>query len=324
MLKTPTTKPETIPEKTNWLNNRYWKFGQDAELADHLEDLFEPDEYGQMTAQPSVDPLTGETGGVMLIAGSEWGKTALIKRTLRASSILTEHTEHQAGNTLMVTVPPTATLKKLAEIMLEKTGYPKVDTRMRGADAWEIAIHRFGLLGIKLVIIDECHHMLQSGPGKDIPSAIQSLKHIMQSKSGVALMIAGVPAMRDAIKAEPTQETYRRFTECTMSPIRPGTQAEKDFGNNFSKCAAMVGVSVPDEYMLVERVLFAADGHIGTAVSIAKAILRDALKKQQDRVTLQRADQVYRKFKKVNGETPFKQDDWAAVKSEMVALGWAA
>lgn len=325
MSTLPTTLPETIPDKLNWLKDRYWKFGQDSELAGHLEGLFEPDEDGQMTAQPCIDPLTGEAKGVMLIAGSEWGKTALIRRALRSSRVLTEHHVDQPGNTLLVTAPPTATLKKLAEMILEQTGYAKVDSRMRGADAWELVIHRLGLIGIKLVIIDECHHLLTSGPGKDVPSAIQSLKHIMQARSGVALMIAGVPALRDAIKSEPTRETYRRFTECTFSPILLRTQMARDFNANFSRCAQVMGVSVLEEDMFVERILFASDGHIGTSVVIAKAILRDAVIKRRDTLSLHQAEQVYRKLKKkATGETPFKQNEWSVVEKELTVLGWAA
>lgn len=89
---------------------------------------------------------------------------------------------------------------------------------------------------------------------------------------------------RLGIKTEPSGETYRRFTECTMSRILSGSQAEKDFSKNFWACAAMFGVPVTEADALVERKLFASDGHIGTSVSIAKAILGDAIKKHEDRV----------------------------------------
>lgn len=39
--------------------------------------------------------------------------------------------------------------------------------KLRAADAWEIGLRRFSVVGIKAVIIEECHHMLQPGPGKD-------------------------------------------------------------------------------------------------------------------------------------------------------------
>ncbi|SMX50827.1 transposase/IS protein [Maliponia aquimaris] len=84
------------------------------------------------------------------------------------------------------------------------------------------------------------------------------------------------------------------------------------------------GVSVLDEDMLVERILFASGGHIGTSIVIAKAIVRDAVKKQRDAVSLERAEKVYRRLKKAKLETPFKQDEWALVQKELIASGWAA
>ncbi|WP_187292516.1 TniB family NTP-binding protein [Octadecabacter antarcticus] len=148
--------------------------------------------------------------------------------------------------------------------------------KLRSADAWEIARYRFGLVGIKMVVIDECHHFLRSGPGRDVLAAIQSLKHIMQSDPGVALVIAGVPTLRDAIMLEPSGETYRRFMEYHLSKICLGTNSAKLFGANFSKSADKLGLQVHSEDAFAERILFAECGQVGRCVKLGKEILRDA------------------------------------------------
>jgi hypothetical protein len=317
--------PITISEKLRWLEERYWRLGQDEMIEDHLEDLFEVDDQGNMTSKPRIDPLTGETKGVMLLAESGCGKTAAVVRLLRTSSILTAYSEDQPGNTLLITVPPSATLKKLGEIGLKSTGYDKVDARIRAADAWEIFLHRLELLNIKLVIIDECHHMLQSGSGKDIPTAIQSLKHIMQSKSGVALMVAGVPVLRDAIKSEPSGETYRRLSVCELPRIHADSRFARNFAENFRVSADTVGIEMATEDRFAERILFAAGGKIGPSVSLGKEILRNGVRKQGHELCLERADRVYRKITKMHGRlTPFQSTDWAVLKTELDAMGWAA
>ncbi|MFP3821919.1 TniB family NTP-binding protein, partial [Bacillus sp. SIMBA_008] len=66
------------------------------------------------------------------------GKTALLKRMLRMNLVLTEMTDTQEGNTLYITVPPDATIKKLAELILARTGYRRVVSRLRSSDAWEM------------------------------------------------------------------------------------------------------------------------------------------------------------------------------------------
>lgn len=202
--QTATAIPTTITEKTAWLEARYWRFGMEIELEDQLVDLFEIDDNGAMTAQPRVDPLTGESRGLMVLGRSGDGKTALLKRMLRVNPVLTEATEGHEGNTLYITVPPEATIKKLAELILAKTGYHRVDAKLRASDAWEMVMHRLNKFGVKALVIDECHHIFRRGAGRDFAGAIQSLKHIMQSAGGVALIIAGVPSLRDDILSETT------------------------------------------------------------------------------------------------------------------------
>ncbi|WP_392338275.1 hypothetical protein [Loktanella salsilacus] len=100
MKNTTTTAPITITEKLKWLENRYWKFGDEENLADNLFDLYEVDDDGRMTSQPRRDPLTGETRGLMVLGASGNGKTALLKRALRVDSILTKFRINHDGTTL--------------------------------------------------------------------------------------------------------------------------------------------------------------------------------------------------------------------------------
>jgi hypothetical protein len=322
MKNTTTTAPITITEKLKWLENRYWKFGDEENLADNLFDLYEVDDDGRMTSQPRRDPLTGETRGLMVLGASGNGKTALLKRALRVDSILTKFRINHDGTTLFITVPPDATIKKLAEIILAKTGYTKIDAKLRSADAWEIARHRFGLVGIKTVVIDECHHIMRPGSGRDVLGAIQSLKHIMQSDPGVALIIAGVPSLKDAILSEPSGETYRRFQELHLTRIRLGSKAAGLFGKNLMKSAKTLGVELAVEDALPERIIFAEHGQVGKSVALGKEILRDAVSRKRDTISLANADRVFKKSTPGLDMTPFHSADWDVVKAELNAIGW--
>ena len=322
--QTGETAPTTISQKTTWLKERYWRFGMEEVIDDHLFDLFEIDDDGEMTAQPRIDPLTGESRGLMVIGRSGDGKTALLKRTLRMSSVLTEMTDQQEGNTLYITVPPDATIKKLAELILVKTGYQRVDAKLRSADAWEMVMHRLALVGIRSMVIDECHHIFRPGSGRDVPGAIQSMKHIMQSAGGVTLIIAGVADLREAIISEPSGETYRRFQELDLDRIRPGSKEMKIFATNFRKSAQILGVEVPEADAFVERILFAKNGQIGRSIALGKAILHDAVTRRRTMLSLERAEAVYRKSRKGGGMTPFHAAEWDVVQGELEAIGWAA
>lgn len=314
--------PTTITEKTTWLEERYWRFGMEEDLEDQVFDLFEIDDDGVMTAQPRVDPLTGESTGLMVLGRSGDGKTALLKRMLRVNPVLSEMTNEQNGNTLYITVPPEATIKKLAELILARTGYQRVDTKLRSADAWEMVMHRLTLVGIKAIIVDECHHIFRPGSGRDVAGAIQSLKHIMQSAGGVALIIAGVPSLRDAILSEASGETFRRFQEFHLPDIQPHSNEARNFERNFSKSAEILNLKLPEDTDFAERILFAKHGQIGQSVQLGKRILHDAIVRKRDHLSLERAEAVYRKTDKCLGITPFHNGDWEAVKHELNAIGW--
>ncbi|RPE67407.1 TniB protein [Pacificibacter maritimus] len=316
------TTPGSLTEKLTWLDERYWKFGTERDLEDHLIDIFQMDDDGQRTTEPRFDPLTGETKGLMVLGQSGNGKTALLKRALRVDPVLTQFKINQGGNTLFITVPPEATIKKLAEIILAATGYEKVDKKLRAADAWEIARHRFGLVGIKTLIIDECHHIFRPGAGRDIPAAIQALKHIMQSQDRVALIIAGVPNLKSAIQSEVTGETMRRFNEFSLGRIRPGSRGANTFDKNFMKCAQILGINIAEGDALPHRILFAEHGQIGKSVALGKDILRSVIVRKQETVTLEAAERVYRKSNSGLDMTPFNRADWSVVKAELVAIGW--
>ncbi|CUH77908.1 hypothetical protein TRM7557_01642 [Tritonibacter multivorans] len=321
-MTTQTATPTTTTEKTAWLEARYWRFGMEDELEDQLVDLFEIDDNGAMTAQPRVDPLTGESRGLMVLGRFGDGKTALLKRMLRVNPVLTEATEGHEGNTLYITVPPEATIKKLAELILVRTGYHRVDAKIRSADAWEMVMHRLTNFGIRALIIDECHHIFRRGSGRDVAGAIQSLKHIMQSAGGVALVIAGVPSLRDDILSEQSGETARRFQELSMGDIRPGSKEVSDFIRNVAYSAKMLGLAMPDGSAMAERILFAQRGQIGRSVELGKLILKDAVTRKRTELTLSRAEVVYRKSSKCIGMTPFHSGDWQDVQRELSAIGW--
>lgn len=314
--------PVSLTEKLAWLDERYWKFGAERDLEDHLIDIFQMDDDGQRTAEPQFDPLTGETKGLMVLGQSGNGKTALMMRALRVDPVLREFKINQGGNTLYITVPPEATIKKLAEIILAKTGYEKINAKLRAADAWEMARHRFGLVGIKALVIDECHHIFRAGAGRDVPAAIQALKHIMQSQHHVALIIAGVPSLKSAIQTETSGETMRRFSEFSLGGIRQSSRGAAIFAKNFTKCAQILGIHFAEGDNLPERILFAEHGQIGRSVALGKDILRSAIMRKQKAVTLEAAERLYRKSNSGLDRTPFDGMEWDVVKAELIAIGW--
>lgn len=313
----------TVPEKLKWIEDRYWKFGHDEVFEDYLQDLYEVEDDGRMTGEPRRDPLTGETRGLMILAGSGNGKTATLKRAVRASSALADASEVDVGNTLFIEVPPEATIKGLAGKIAEATGYTRFDKRVLASEAWEIARHRLVLAGITTLIIDECHHIFRPGSGRDVPGAIQALKHMLQSRHAVALIIIGVPALREAILKEPSGETYRRFDEFHLPKLHLGSAEVGVFERCLTASARAVGVDVDPHVAFAERFLFAEHGETGRAVKLAKDTLRKAVTRKRPALSLSDAERLFIKSNGHRDMTPFHPGNWGGVKAELEAMGWA-
>ncbi len=314
---------QTVTQKLAWLDARYWKFGHDDLFGEYLADLYDVNDDGEMTGEPRRDPLTGETRGLMVLASSGNGKTATLRRALRAAPALKEFSPETGGNTLFIEVPPDATIKSLAEKIAQATGYPKFDNRVGGPERWDIARHRLILTGITTLIIDECHHIFRSGAGRDIPGAIQALKHMLQSDHAVALIIIGVPELKDAILKEASGETYRRLDEFHMPRALPGSREAAKFERCLMSCATALGVEVDPSDCFSDRFLFAEHGETGRAVKLAKDTLRRAVTKKRSRLCLEDAELLFIKNNGQPAMTPFHAGDWATVRAELEVMGWA-
>lgn len=237
--------------------------------------------------------------------------------------MLEEYTDQGAGNTLYVEVPPDATIKSLAEDIAKATGYAGFNKNVIAAERWLVCRHRLKRSGITTLVIYECHHILRSGPGRDVPGAIQALKHMVQSDHAVALIIAGVPELRERILSEGSRETYRRFDECQLPTILPESAQAGRFQRCISKSAEALGIYIDPGMEFADRVLFAEHGEAGRAVKLVKDSLRRAITRRRPELVLEYAERVFVKSNGPKEMTPFQPGDWATVRNELIAMGWA-
>ncbi len=156
-----------------------------------------------------------------------------------------------------------------------------------------------------------------------MPGAIQALKHMVQSDHAVALIIAGVPELREGILKEASGETYRRFDECHLSCIQPGSIEAARFQGCIAKSARELGIYIDPALEFADRVLFAEHGEAGRAVKLVKDSLRRAITKRKPSLDLEDAERIFVKSNGPRDMTPFHPGDWTAVQGELTAMGWA-
>ncbi|MFW2588547.1 TniB family NTP-binding protein [Sagittula sp. SSi028] len=318
----PALTPESsVAEKCAWLTNRYIKLDRDVALEEQIAGLFKMGDDDARTAEPMIDSLTGETRGMMVVGNSGSGKSALLRRTLRSSGVLSIAGRETEGNTLYLTVPPEATIKALATSIAEATGYPKVSSRAKSYETWSIARHRLGERGIGLLVIDEAHHLMRRGSGKDVEGAIQTMKSLLQGEHPVAVIIAGVQKLPDAIMEDP--ETDSRFPKFELPRLLEGSKDAASFARGIQTCARALGLQMPEDGTLTDRILFAEAGSMGRSVRLAKNIMMNVLMDGRSQIRLQDAHRAFAMRYGSFPQSPFDAYEWLALRQDLIDGGWS-
>ncbi len=320
-IKNPMNSNEqmNLKEKLDWLADRYLKNDRDEIFADYLREILKVDIDGSIIPEPVRDPLTNEVRGLMVIGASQTGKSALIDRNLKHLGIFSKMDGDATGNYVFCRVPADATIKNLGQLVALATGY-QVSDRVKGHEVWTIVRHRMKEFGVKLVWIDEAHHLLRPGAGRDVAGAVQALKSLLQEDTGVSVIISGVPKLEEAILKD--EETALRFVTLNLFPMTEGAGEFERFQRFIQICADKLGVGMPRDPHFAERIVFAMNGELGRSIKLAKAILRQALTSGRVELTLGDAARTYKMLHKHTQAGPFDAGTWPVVKATLIELGW--
>lgn len=328
LLKERTSSAQTTPNLTDlparltWLDDRYLRNARDSAFEEGLREIMKVDAGGNIVPQPVRDPLTGETKGFAVIGNSGDGKSAMIRRNLARLHGFRERNGENDGNYLRVIVPPEATIKSLATDLLAKMGYTKVASSAKAHELWKMVRHRLILCGISLLWIDEAHHLLRAGAGRDLVGALQALKNLMQEESGVAVIASGIPKLREGLLTDP--ETTRRFEWQWLRPVRSNGDDAANILRFVAACCKQVGLLPPADPNFAERLIFAAHEGLGLSLDLAKKSMRRALIAGDRQLTLDHARRTWElQHPEHDGLGPFAAIAWPDLKQSLVDAGWA-
>lgn len=325
-----TTPPNTdLPDPNDpaacsaWLQTRYMKSGRDDDFQDALMDILETDSQGKLTASPLRVGLSRETRGLMVLGPSGSGKTSLVTRNLlNIEAIeLTGGGAPEPGNTLYQLVDSDATLKSFAIGIVKATGYPEVKDTIRTTDAWDLAVHRMSQSGIKILWIDEPHHLLAPGGGRDPKSALRRLKNLMQGQNAVTLILTGVPELQEMILKD--SETARRFSCINLRPVS-GKNEMTNLGRYLAICGEKVGIAPMDEESFLERLLMANNNNLGKSIEMTLKAIRRAHRRPDRKLSLGDFKRCLALQNNQIDVGPFDDSDWPGLRHELEKRGWAA
>ena len=210
-------------------------------------------------------------------------------------------------------------MKSVAEDIAKACGYPKIKDGTPTAKAWDLALHRLTMKGKTILWIDEAHHLLKPGPGRDPKLVIRRLKSILQANNGVALILTGVPELYDLIVVD--EETDRRFICFDLRPVASKNDA-RNLGLYLDKCCEMVGIAKVADPDFLDRLLMANNRNLGQCIELTLRAIRRAHRRPERQLTLEdfRRSQ---KFQKNRGNIgPFDDNPWPLLKAELEKLGW--
>lgn len=309
-----------LPVRLAWLDDRYLRSARDERLTAGLREILQVDDGGRILPVPARDPLTGEAQGAALIGGTGSGKTALLGRFLRSVEGFHPMTDGRSGNTIHVTVPPEATIKSLGETIARHAGYIGFTSKARGYDVWSVARHKMAERGVGLLVVDEAHHVLRRGSGRDVAGSLQSLKALLQGHGAVAVLLAGVPALAATLLED--GETDRRFIKLHLRPMTEGGDDARRFAAFLDACRLRVGLEEPDDPHLAARIAFACRGNLGDSVRLTKRILRTVLLSGSRRPTLDEAAATWSLHGQGgDGLCPFDPGDWKELRARLKGEG---
>lgn len=314
----PQFDPGDASAALDWLRNRYMLNPRDELFEDALREILEEDIHGNLTAKPQRIGLVKETRGILVTGNTGDGKTALIRRNLQRLPGIGLTDGMGPGKALYLRVPPEATLKGMATEIMENTGYPKVNDRLRTMELWAMALNRLSMLGITILWIDEAHHMMEVT--KEIVFVLRRLKSLMQGDNGIALVVSGINEL-DA-KFHMDRETSERFNRIKLGPIRTNKErmALLDFID--LSCSYVQLTPISDEH-IVERLEFATHGSIGRSIEYCFSAIGRALRRK-DRAL--RLDDFRRSFNLKRGFDdigPFDDEAWPDLKDILEKKGWS-
>lgn len=308
--------------RIDWLDARYLKNARDDDFQECLREILQVGRDGEPLPAAIRDPLNGETRGMQVIGASGDGKSVMIQRNLSALPGFVEMQDGASGNYIHITISPEATIKSVASDIVAATGYGRLAERAKSHESWAVARHRLKMLGVALLWIDEAHHLLRGGAGRDVAGALQTLKNLLQGSGAVAVILSGVPQLEERIATDP--ETFRRYRlRQRLQAVRAGSADMQRLSRFIEVCCRKLDLALPDDHTFAERIAFSQKAGLGRSIAFAKVTMRRALVNRRTAVSLEDARRTWILNGGHEGEpTPFDAGNWPDLRKLLEERGW--
>ena len=314
------TMPEAARHRADRIahvNARYIGTARDDKL-NRLVDLLVANAAGAAHGEP------GKRRALFVIGESGSGKTTAI-RNLIATRPEFQPYEDDSGDVVSPMVsydaPSPLTLKLLAKVGIEATGYP-VYGRLQENEAWELFKQRIQARSVLFLHIDEMQHAVKGNSPTKLQHLADTVKSLLQIRNWpLHIILSGVPGIVDfldhdsQLKNRSMVMEFVPQTSADAATIRVIVQriVEKHAGMTLAKDAS------DDEFM--NRLIHASSGAFGTIIQVVRATVEHVLHATTNEgnpapevVTLAAFADVYAAFTGcVRAQNVFASKEWGMI-----------
>lgn len=244
------------------------------EILARLEELLE---YPRITRMPNM----------LLVAPSFNGKTSILERFIETHPIDLDSTaEVTTCPVLMVESPPTPDVSAFYTRILD--GLMALHKPTAGVQEKNSQVKLiFKQLGVKMLIIDEIHHLIAGSMNKqrDFRNALKSLGN----ETKVVIVAAGIEDAYNAFATDPQMSS--RFTP----EVLPLWKANKDFATllvTLEKRTPLKRASNLKSPEIMQAMHDRSEGTLGDMCDLFKKLAIDAIRKGTEEISLNQINQV--------------------------------
>ncbi|MBK6265695.1 TniB family NTP-binding protein [Marivirga sp. S37H4] len=257
-------------ERKQFIKGYKWiGYTRAQEVLDQFEDLV-------------LTPRTTRMPDILLVGSSNNGKTVIIDRFAKNHLLyFDEKTEEVRQKVLMVESPPLPDEKRFYQQILRKLLVP-FRSNHKPEVLFDQVVNAFQMLDIKILIIDEIHHLLTGNSTKKqiFLNAIKSLSNILS----ISIIAVGTKDAFHVFQSDPQMSS--RFETVPLERWRLDKEYIK-FLNSYEKILPLREKSDLFQREIATKIISLTNGNIGEICNVIQKSAIKAIDLGIEKITLQ-------------------------------------
>jgi hypothetical protein len=299
----------------------YFRHPRHDEVTDHIDDLLA---LLLEHRDPRLPAGQHEGRGIAVIGEPRAGKTTMLRRIFQEHPAFPGYGQEGSRCPLVSVIPQGAcTLSRFTIDTLRKLGMPVSDVPRQEQRIAHMVRDHMRLMGVKVLHVDEAHHITQPANAIQIKKIINVFKCLMiDDEWPIGLVFSGIPEIIGAIRQD--RQLQARFKFIFMAGLTVAADARK-IGGIVRQLAGLAKLEIAAEHVdaLAPRLIHAGGYQLGRTIEYVQDAIEVRLKRNSRLAAEGHASdqplcpedfaQAYARSTGVQADdNPFVADDWEA------------